>query len=87
MDDKLKNWLESLTATYFMIEHIEPMKNALNKLYREGDENPDAAQMWEAISWIINHQEKSAVERLAMINKLCEQEGRVIVDMEEFTGW
>jgi hypothetical protein len=87
MNDAVKNWLDQVTAVQFLCSHIEPIRDALNKRYKEGDTKPDAAQLWDGIVWITSHQEKSAIERLAMIDKLLSLETPVIVDMREFTKW
>jgi hypothetical protein len=43
--------------------------------------------LFEGCGWIAGRQDKTPVERLEMINKLCAVDGPVILDMREFTGW
>jgi hypothetical protein len=62
-------------------------KRALQMVDFEADANPDAAAMWEGISWILGQTERSAMERFRALSKLVNLEGKVRVNLKEFLGW
>jgi TolB-like protein len=63
------------------------IERALQMVDFEADANPDAAAMWEGISWILDHTERSAMERFRALGKLVNLEGKVRVNLREFLGW
>jgi hypothetical protein len=87
MNDAINNWLAELSAVPNMIEPAERIGGVLRSLYLEGNDNPHAVELFDGIVWITSHREKSAVERLAMIDKLLSLETPAIVDMKEFSKW
>jgi hypothetical protein len=80
-------WLRELrahpTLSPAMVAEIEA---ELFTLDRQADDCPDAAVVFDAVSWIVGHQNRSVAERFAALVRLIKHDGSEI-EMHAFTGW
>jgi hypothetical protein len=61
---------------------------ALEMIDFEADANPHAAALFEAISWILGHADRTTEQRLQAVLKLASLKGKVnIPDLRAFLGW
>jgi hypothetical protein len=61
---------------------------ALAMIDQEGDHNPHAAALFEGLTWIIGHTDRTVEQRLRAIVKLLSLQGRVeIIDLKDLLGW
>jgi hypothetical protein len=67
---------------------VEQLADAFRSLDREADDNPDALEMFDCLTWIIS-QPRTVNERLGAMCKLAElPKGPTrILSMREFCGW
>jgi hypothetical protein len=66
----------------------DAVSHALAMIDQEGDNNPHAAALFEGLTWIIGHTDRTVEERLRAIVKLLSLKGRVeIIDLKDFLGW
>jgi hypothetical protein len=66
----------------------DAVSHALAMIDEEADGNPHAAALFEGLTWIIGHTDRTVEERLRAIMKLLNLKGRVgIPDMKAFLGW
>jgi hypothetical protein len=59
---------------------------ALEGLYLEGDDSPDAIALMDAVSWVLK-QPRTLDERFEVLGRLFSLHGKFNVDLREFTGW
>jgi hypothetical protein len=59
---------------------------ALEGLYLEGDDSPDAIALMDAMTWVVK-QPRSLDERFEVLGRLLSLNGKINVDLREFTGW
>jgi hypothetical protein len=88
MNQAVAEWLDELSVVPNMSDHVMgPLRESFHALYREGDDNPHAAELFDGIVWIAAHRDKTPVERLEQMMRLSELDGQFILDMQEFTKW
>jgi hypothetical protein len=81
------NFIAELRADPELSVVANTIERALEMVDFEADANSDAAAVWEGISWILGHTERSAIERFRALGKLVNLEGKVRVDLREFLAW
>jgi hypothetical protein len=59
---------------------------ALEAVDREADGSADAAAFFECVRWVLERP-KPIAEKLDVLRRLMELQGRVTVNMKIFTGW
>jgi hypothetical protein len=80
-DAAINAWLQELATMSGMAGQVELMLKGFDELYRAGDDSPDHAEFFEGIRWIAARTNKTAIERLAMMHKLYQLEGRVTLSL------
>lgn len=86
--DHIDQFVADLRASVVYATAAEDLANCLASLDLEGEDSPDAAKAYAAISWIIK-QPRTADEKLKAIERLAGiPRGKVeIASMRQFTGW
>jgi hypothetical protein len=59
---------------------------ALEALYLEGDDSADAITLMDAVTWVLK-QPRTLDERFEVLGRLLSLNGKITVDLREFTGW
>ena len=59
---------------------------ALEALYLEGDDSADAIALMDAVTWVLK-QPRTLDERFEVLGRLLSLNGKITVDLREFTGW
>jgi hypothetical protein len=58
----------------------------LEALYLEGDDSADAIALMDAVTWVLK-QPRTLDERFEVLGQLLSLNGKITVDLREFTGW
>jgi hypothetical protein len=59
---------------------------ALDALYLEGEDSPDAIALMDAVNWVLQ-QPRTLDERFEVLGRLFSLNGKITADLREFTGW
>jgi hypothetical protein len=66
----------------------DAVSHALQLIDSEADTSPHAAALFEGLTWIIGHTDRTVEQRLRAIVKLLSLQGRVeIIDLKDLLGW
>jgi hypothetical protein len=60
---------------------------AIVALDREGDSNPSAAGLYEAVVYVVGHRDHSLGERLAKLDELIHRKGLQRGTLRQLVGW
>jgi hypothetical protein len=81
-------FIDEVRADSELTRIASTIEHALAMIDAEGDGSADAAALWEGISYIISHADRTVEERLRAIVKLLSLRGPVeIIDLRDFLGW
>lgn len=67
-------------------EVADAMAKALNAIDIEGDGVPDACAFMQAVEWILA-EPRTVREKFELIDRLRNLNGKVTINMREFSGW
>jgi len=82
----IEQFLIEMRADEHFSRAADEIASALDAIDREGDGNSDAAAFFECVRWVLERS-KPVSEKLDVLRRLMELQGRVTVDMRIFTGW
>ena len=85
MHEAVDAFLVDLRRTKYAPIH-DALQAAFNALDIEGDTNPHATVLFEALTWVIEHNNRTVEERLNALWKLVEHDGREI-ELHAFLNW
>jgi hypothetical protein len=85
-DPAIAEFIDELYRNQELAAQAQDWGNFLAALDSEGDTNPDAAALFDALLWICC-QSKPVTDRLAKIHELVNLRGYQVVSMREFCGW
>ena len=82
----VKAFLDECRADPRYAADAPDIAEALEALYLEGDDTADAIAFMDAVTWVLR-QPRALDERFEVLGRLFSLNGKVTVDLREFTGW
>ena len=82
----IEQFLTEMRADERFAGAAEGISAALEAVDREADGSPDAAAFFECVRWVLERP-KPIAEKLDVLRRLMDLQGRVTVNMAIFTGW
>jgi hypothetical protein len=82
----IEQFLTEMRANPRFADAANGISAALDAIDREGDGNVDAAAFFECVRWVLERS-KPVAEKLDVLRRLLEMQGRVTINMPIFTGW
>jgi hypothetical protein len=79
-------FLKEMRADARFASGADAISEALDAIDREADGNADAAAFFECVRYVLERP-KPIAEKLDVLRRLMELQGRVTVHMQLFTGW
>jgi hypothetical protein len=84
--EHIEQFLTEMRADPRFADCANPVSAALDAIDREADGNTDAAAFFECVRWVLERP-RTTEEKLDVLKRLLELQGRVTVNMRLFTGW
>jgi hypothetical protein len=66
--------------------HVPAIAEPLESLYLESNDTADAIAFMDAVTWVLK-QPRTLDERIEVLGRLFSLNGKVTVNLREFTGW
>lgn len=82
----IEQFLTEMRADPRFADGANGISAALDAIDREGDGNADAAAFFECVRWVLERS-KPVAEKLDVLRRLLDLQGRVTINMSIFTGW
>jgi hypothetical protein len=84
--DHIAQFVADLRADTYLSDVAEGISRGLDEIDRAADFNSDFAAFFECVQWVLKRP-KPIREKLDVIGRLMELQGKVTVNMRQFTGW
>jgi hypothetical protein len=82
----IEQFLTEMRADPHFADGANGISAALDAIDREADGNADAAAFFECVRWVLERP-KPVAEKLDVLQRLLELQGRITINMPIFTGW
>jgi hypothetical protein len=82
----IEQFLTEMRADRRLASSANVISEALAAIDRDGDGNRDSAAFFECVRWILERP-RTVKEKLDVLRRLLDLQGRVTVSMQLFTGW
>jgi hypothetical protein len=82
----IEQFLRDMRANEHFAGAADGISAALDAMDREADGNADAAAFFECVRWVLERP-KPIADKLDVLRRLMDLQGRVTVNMALFTGW
>jgi hypothetical protein len=85
--NEIEKFIAEVRAAPQWASIADQLEEVFQTLHREGDDNADAVELFDAIRWIVR-QPRSIEERMRAMKMLFDLSGKVVnLNLREFLGW